>query len=435
MKKSFKKFGVIVLALAMVFALTIPAMAAEGEVDFTDTHGVVGAFTADNPTVQGRVVKLQKELTVYNADEATVNAPVMTYSYTITGLSESKALKDDGTMHNPQGPVAVLTKDASGLAPTITGVSLTNDIPLNASEAGTANKFPITIDFTSVTFPAAGVYRFQISETTTVDTKNAAGITDGGIAEILYLDVYVKGNNEIYGYVCFKNNNNIDGTDGTSVAGAEKTEGFTTGDTDGNGTVEADEMADKYYTFNVTVSKTLTGDDGMKDNQFPFSVDFTNASVTASIKTIVKPEGTATGSAKTGAVSALDDTPTIADGGSVKYIGIPVGVTAPTTVAVYETNNVTGTVYKSSFKVDNGTASTAKSISWEDTKNQSDTAELTVTANAADATAHTIAFTNVLEVISPTGVVIRVAPFAAMAGAGVLFLAISKKSKKEEEDA
>ena len=452
---NLKKIGAILLAV-MMMAMAAAAWADE---DMTDTNGVIGAFTAaDIPTVQDGAVLIYKEITAYNKDNSTVNAPALSYTYTITPLDGGKSITDAGgtTLHASGNPVAVLTKDSptgatisgsvdGGTTYTSGALTLTNAVQLTTADDGYANKFPIKIDFSGVDWPGAGVYRYQISESTAAGAKVAAGVTDGGIAETLYMDVYVKDGStsgyEIYGYTCFKTNDDIDGRSSTSnLTTIQKTEGFVTGDTDGDGTTETSEEADKYYTFNLEISKTLTGDQAQNSNQFPFSVDFTNASVTANI--LLKQETTAGGGITANlpaaaAVSSLDvstDNLKLANGAKVKYIGIPVGVTAGTTVAVYELNNVTGTVYKSSYVIDGGTASTAKSINWTATTNQSDTATLTITMNADDDTSHTIAFTNALEQISPTGYVARYAPYALMLIGGIVLLVIAKKHKKHSEE-
>jgi len=209
-----------------------------------------------------------------------------------------------------------------------------------------------------------------------------------------------------------------------------------TGDTDGDGKISDNEQADKYHTFNLTVSKTLVGDQAMNGHKFPFNVDFTNDSVTASI--LLKQETVAGGGITANlpaaaGVSGLDVTDLgLANGASVKYIGIPVGVGEVTSVEVYENNDVTGTVYKSSYKVDDGEASEAKSLSWEGDASKSDVARLE--AGITD-DAHTIAFTNTLEVISPTGVVLRFGPYALMLAGGLalLILAMRRRSLKAED--
>lgn len=456
---NLKKLGAIVLALVMVLAMGTTAFAAPESM--TNEAGVIGEFTSpDQPVAKDNAVLLYKEITAYNKDAFTVNAPAMEYTYDIAPGSAGKSVKDAGgtSLHATGTAVEVQTK-AGLIGATISGsvdgttftagkLTLTNAVQLTTADDGYANKFPLKVDFSGVTWTGAGVYRYVITESTADGAKAAAGITDGGISNILYMDVYVKdaataGQYEIYGYVCFKNDGNIDGTNNTSVTPAEKTEGFVTGDTNGNSSIDSDEQADKYYTFNLTISKTLLGDQAMNSHQFPFNVDFTNDSVTASI--LLKQETVASGGGITANLPAAAGVSTLdvadlklANHASVKYIGIPVGVTTATTAAVYERNDVTGTIYKSSYTVDGGAASSAKSLTWDSTNdaNKSDVANLpTLTANADDDVSHTIAFTNTLEVISPTGVVLRVAPYVLMLAAGVaLIVLFAVKRRKPAED-
>ncbi len=450
--KNLKKILAVVLAVVLMAAMSVTMFADES---MTGEGGVIGEFTnPDTPVGQDDAVILYKEITAYNKDASTVNAPAIEYTYTIAPGTAGKTVKDAGTaaLHASEQPAVVLTK--AGLAgATISGsvdggttyvagkLAFTNAVQLTTADNGAANKFPLKIDFSGVTWTGAGVYRYVISETTTAAAKTAAGITDGGIAETLYLDVYVMdgataGTYEIYGYVCFKADNNIDGTSTESLNAAEKTEGFVTGDTDGDGTLETTEMADKYYTFNLTISKTLNGDQAHNSNQFPFNVDFTNASVTANIllkQETVAGDGITANLPAAAAVSSLDVSGTnlkLANGASVKYIGIPVGVSAATTVAVYETNNVSDTIYKYTYAIDGGAASTAADIN---PNANSATATLnTIVADTDDEVSHTIAFTNTLETISPTGVILRIAPFAIILLAGVALFVIVRRRKVED---
>ena len=453
-----KKIGAIILAM-MMMAMCATAWATE--LPTLSGDGVVGDFTqADTPVAQGNAVLLYKEITAYNKDASTVNAPVIEYSYTIEPATGGNTVTDAGgtALHESGNPVTATTK-AGPAGATIAGsvdgttyvsgkLQLTNVVQLTTADDGYANKFPLKVDFSGVTWTGAGVYRYEITESTASGAKPAAGITDGGISETLYMDVYVKdsetaGQYEIYGYTCFKSSSDIDGTSEDSMNAAQKTEGFVTGDTDGSGKVETDEEADKYYTFNLEISKTLSGDQAMNTHKFPFSVDFTNDSVTANI--LLKQETTNGGGItanlpSAAGVSSLDVSETnlkLANGAKVKYIGIPVGVTAATTVAVYERNDVTGTIYKSSYQIDGGTASTAKNLTWNSTgdANKSYVATLsTITMNADDEVSHTIAFTNVLEQISPTGYVARYAPYGLMLIGGIVLLVIAKKHRKHTDE-
>ena len=481
--KMMKKIAAIVLAIMMIamvgLAYADPTTADMGGSGTED--GVIGEFTsADTPTIYNNYVILYKEITAFNAESSTVNAPTITYQYAIApgAAGSGDNLKDAGgaSLHATGNAVAVTTKAGQSGA-TISGatsttgtysrgeLALTPAVQLQTapSTAGYKNVFPLKVDFSGVTWNGAGVYRYIITETVNNATtdedstkqKNYAGIADGTSTNVRYLDVYVKdgttaGTYEIYGYVCFQTLGDIDGTSDSTVTKAAKTEGFVTdnGGTDGN----TELTADQYYTFNQTVSKTLVGDQAKNENDFPFYVNFKNSSVTAaiSIKSTTSENSASavdatalsgTLSATTGdpaTLTGISDNPGIDHQSNKKYIGIPVGITAATTVDVYETNNVSGTTYVSTYKIDTADYAGTKSISWDSTNNanKSNTAILSaITANDATNTAHTIDFKNTLELISPTGYVSRFAPYALILVGGIVLLVIAMKRKghKEEE--
>ena len=136
----------------------------------------------------------------------------------------------------------------------------------------------------------------------------------------------------------------------------------------------------------------------------------------------------------------------IKDGASVKYIGIPNG----TSVEVYETNDMTGVIYQvTTTLTPTGTApNTDNSVSWgnaptvavaqaaEKEAFQSTKATIATTADKDDDNAYAVAVTNRLLTISPTGVSLRVAPYALMLCAGLLLVFFSRrrKAKAESED-
>lgn len=484
--KMLRKISALVLAIMMI-AVVGAVWADDG--NMTGEDGVIGEFeSADTPTTYTDIVYLYKEIKAYNESASVVNAPAITYCYTIasdtTVSTTDSFVKDAGgsSLHVSEAAVQVKVKPGIG-SPTIAGsvnpsaatptyvngqLAFTTDVQFNTSPAGTANRFPLKVDFSSVNWTGAGIYRYVITETVntgTTDTestgqKNLAGIADGTISNMRYLDVYVKDGTptqsgdptyDVYGYVCFQNESaNIDATTGSSVTAAAKTEGFVA-DKGSDGTTDL--TADQFYTFNLKVGKTLSGDQAMNDNDFPFFVNIMNNTVTADVKLITSHHdveasttdtaGTLAGnlSTKTSEVlTGIADAPTIDHQSYMEYIGIPVGITGATSATVYEKNNVTGTTYISEFSIDEDTAlaTRKKMISWVSTEdaNKSIVANWAqVTMNQANtATNHSIQFTNTLEQISPTGYVSRFAPYALILVGGIVLLIIAKKRKPAKDD-
>ncbi len=461
--KQIKKISALVLALVLVLSLCVTAFAA-GEAELT--NGEVGGsttFATDKPTTQSKSVKIAKELTVYNKSETSINAPTISYTYAISAGSADINVTDATTDHANGTAVTVKTK--AGVTPnlvTLTGTSAntiawTPAETVDAADDGAANIKYLTVNFSDVVFGATGVYRYVITETPPTSYA-ASGVTETTSTvspHVRYLDVYVRPALEgftdgttaaqwdIYGYVCFVENEEITDAGDTATTGAVKTNGFVAGSND-----TTDYKADSYYTYNVTVSKTVTGDSFAKaTHAFPFTVIFTNATVTNAVDISSTTTGTVGGYADpdAGAPSSAKGILTLKDSSSVKYIGVPCG----TNVEVYETNDVAGVTYQVTTTVDGTTstaddtidvavisgttpttavAQTATKANYESTK-----ATFTPTVDTADAVDHTIAVDNALQLISPTGVVLRVAPFIVMLVAGIVILLVTRRYRRREE--
>ena len=462
MKNTMKKALALALAVLMMASLSV-AVFAEGEAELTG--GEVGGFTPtspDTPTVQNKTLILKKELTAYNANETTINAPTISYTYAITAGDAGVNVTDADSDHATGiGALTVPTKAGITAGVAITGtdentIAWANTETLNADTAGAANYKDLKINFSNVVFTGPGIYRYVITET--APNYAASGVTATTGTHTRYLDVYVKAADsftngstaeewDIYGYVCMYENKAITPDGDTTTTGAMKTNGFVAGTNDG--TVI---KADSYYTFNVTVSKTVQNDNYAKaTHAFPFTVIFTNAAVTQSVDISSATTGTTPDGFIDPAREALSDGNTkgvvsIKDGASVKYIGIPNG----TSVEVYETNDMTGVIYQvTTALTSTGTATTPdNSVSWGDKPTvavaqaaekeafQSTKATIATTADKDDDNAYAVAVTNRLLTISPTGVSLRVAPYALMLCAGLLLVFFSRrrKAKAESED-
>ncbi|MBO4747710.1 MAG: hypothetical protein IKX04_04735 [Clostridiales bacterium] len=448
MKKSLRKTGALIISMVMLLAIGGTVMA---DADMSGEGGVIGEFgTPDVATTQDKTVKIYKEITAYNPEDCTVNAPAITYEYTITHSAALAGadIYDASSRHDPASNVHSTTKEGIG-TPTITGTAagqlalVPGTDTLTASENGTANRFPLTISFENVDFTAAGagagVYRYQIDETTTEATKNASGIAEGAVANTLYMDVYVNGEGNVYGYVLFTNRTAaIDARtddDAAAASTAGKTEGFVGSKADqvkyGDPATDGS-TADKYYTFNLEVEKEVVNDAYTQNNhhEFPFTITLTNSTVTADVLPIMTVGQYATQTALTAAPIAGTWSPTIGHTGKITYVGIPTG----TTITIKETNDVTGVTYTS---VSTGADTNAASL---DIATGEDSNTATVNCNATALTAATenhtgadeVKFTNTMKMISPTGIIIRSAPYLLLFAAGAVLFILIRHGKKNE---
>lgn len=489
--KNIKRISALVLALIMVLALTATTLA-----DVSLTGGEVGGYTtADTQNVDDKVINLKKEITVYNPDEALVYGPAITYTYAITAASGSElvTITDDTDDHKSglATTVTAITPNGNTSAyPTMTGTSAntiawTNADVLDASADGTANYKNLSIDFSDVVFTAPGVYRYKITET--ANEYVTSGVTDGQIGNIRYLDVYVMrsdafteleakggtagktsyvaGDWKVYGYVCISPESVASNAGGTTnvTTSTAKTDGFVSVPESSSGAGDS-VTGDEYHTYNLTVGKKLMNDTTMNGHKFPFDVAWTAGAATGTFQFAVETTGNAqvtstneastakslsgvdasalkkVGSADVVGTADKDGTPSIANDGTVKYIGIPTGTKATVT----ETNDVVGTTYATTATETIGTGS-ATEVVWTGGTSAKSTDNKTATMDPSDTTIYAqasapaadsnvaIQVTNTLSIISPTGVAFRVAPYVLMLCAGIALVLITRRRENTEE--
>ena len=128
-----RKIGALILALVMVFALSATAFAADPVPSpAVLTGGEVGGYTSpDTQNLDNKKINIEKDLIVYNPDEALIYGPAITYTYTVAAGTSGVSITDATTDH------------ASGLSTsttTLSGVGVGTTLKVNdmVSATGTA---------------------------------------------------------------------------------------------------------------------------------------------------------------------------------------------------------------------------------------------------------------------------------------------------------
>lgn len=435
--KNIKKILAVLLAVMMVAALSVTALATGANSDGTlnDDNGI----TADT-----NVINIAKQIVFVNAENTNVREPNIVYTYTIATTAPGTAKITDknsieGTVK--AGPLAAVTGATTAITSTITFADTNTKVEATANGTNSASKYA-TFTFDASKFktgdPAVltpGIYRYKITESCN-PTKASVGITEAGTFNPdRFLDVYVKWNDartalEVYGYALFEGSEtqSIKSDELSSGDVSMKSKGYVDTDTNASDTNHAD--VDVYTTQNLHISKVTTGSLADKTWDFPVTITFTKASgLSDGIKMdfTVSGDGTLT---KTGTDTNSVDyvtmdvalNGTVDDEAVINITGIPAG----STVSMTEQNTTPDTYKTKAGTTSGGTDLLAEAIiAIGGTTGATSTQTFTTTQN--------IYLTNTLEAISPTGVVMRFAPFAIILAAGMMLLVLSRKSRKAED--
>ena len=442
----------LVLCLLMVLGMSTMALA-DGETALV--NGEAGAFEyKDTPQTQNKVLKLNKELVTYNKDNRPINAPTISYKYTIGAatIANGTTVTDSGDKHESGESVTapvyagVMTSSAPSIVYSAddTAVSWTCSEMVSANNQGVACVKYFLVDFSDVVFTHPGIFRYEITESlaNTSDTYAASGVTEStGIdaPHKRYVDVYVRAAEgftngstsdewDIYGFTCLYDNDSVEDSS------KKKTTGFVS-DSDN------DVTADSYYTFNVKITKQVENDAyGAANIEFPFTITFTNSAITKNVDISINSTATESWDPLASGLSGdgISGITKLKDDEYIQYIGIPCG----TSVAVYETNKATGTTYQVASVVtpdsdtDNPLSKSDSSVAYDETSSK---VIIPTTANKAETNEYSLVVTNTLLNISPTGLMFRYGPYFLMLIGGIALIALgikfARRSKTETEEA
>lgn len=451
----FKKICALVLAIAMVLAMGSVAMAA------TDTY--TGSDKTEATIVKGKTeIPLTKSIVFFNENKSGVYEPNITFSYAVEPATINDMTYTVTDDKNPAVEAYVHPGITDGVKGMNIAFSSDNYVETTAADGVEVEHTGyLTVDLTKFTKP--GVYRYKITESVTnpaTDTDNnaklqAAGLTarDSSYDNTRYLDVYIHYTSEdsttleMYGAVIFKSitsngQNNIIAKATEGTAATEKTTGFEPG-VGGHANKKTDPNVDKYTTYDFTVKKTVSGTMADKNHEFPFYVTVSNSISGAKFTYTAAGTETFTGMTLTNGAATLSaanfsigsdgkgSNLTLKHNDTIKLVGVPSNQTTELAVVIKEFND-TYDKYTPSADATNGdirmTAGTAMTA---DTGFDT-TSSFTVKTN--DVADQILTIDNKLDEISPTGVVLRVAPYVLILGAGIALLLISRRRKTASEE-
>ena len=427
-----KKLIIVLLALLTVASSIVPAFAQTNA--SADSDGVT--VTSENSLDIPKGIILEGSL-------ASVYSPNIVFTYEATAGAAASVTDTNGiTSVITPGVLAGIT-----LGGDTDNNNATGAVTFTSSEQAVGQITQnLTLTMNPSAFDKPGVYRYKITDTTSEAALFAAGITrPSDYDKEFFLDVYIKRGNdglEVFGYVLMDDAvDPVDSQTDKSAGFIDPSDPGSGGGGSGSGSTPAISM-DTYTTVDIQVTKQVTGSMGDVNHDFPFTIAIDNNGLSYYGK-----EGSAP--AVTDDLSSTSISAALHSGESYYLVGL-----SPKATVSYTEENDTPDTYTLTVKDsananvnDNATtpaAITGISIAPNGTKT---TATLNVsnypTANSASGTSTAVAvttasavtFTNNLDEISPTGVVLRIAPFVFMlaAGAFLLFLASRRKRSAENE--
>lgn len=363
-----KKFSRV---FAMILALTLcMAMAIPVLADMAVAANGTGSLTVKKNLIMDK-----------NA-----NVPAgATFHFELTAAEGNTAPDYDGVMEGVTVDGAAYTE--AGVNVVFTGEEETTDVTPAGADATVTQKYAtetFTIDFTGVDYKNPGVYHYELTET---DPEPPYSVTDEA-KQTQYIDVYVviddqTGELAIQTVVLYVTEEDLDAENTDS----HKNEGF---DND-------------YNTIDLTLTKTVAGNQGNRNEYFEFLIKLTDVAIDGTY--IITGE---TGEVKAGKIEVKDGkgeaTVWLKHDDSIAIEGLPAGTS-------YEI-------------VEQGAEDYETKVNGE----KADGKKATGTELAEDTA---VAYTNTRGGTIPTGILLTVAPFAALMVigiAGVLFVTLKKRN-------
>lgn len=393
-----KKKGIAMLALSLVMAFGMGSSAMAAAIG----DGVV---ESDSTTIT-----IPKGVTFINDEAVTSYGPGITYTYTVAPATVAAGTTiTDGTNTTTvhAGPAGGLTLDAASL-------TFGSGTTYTTSAAGVESTQNISMSVDLSQFTKPGVFRYVINDTTATSALYAAGITrDDNYDTDRYIDVFIKrGQNglEVAGYA-LKDEQDSNAKDPGFVSESPAEDG-TTVDTD------------RYETYNLVLTKQVAGAMGDTEHSFPFAATVAN-------------DGKSFSAGKTGAISDTSATAlsTALKHGESYYIK---GLSPRATISYQETNDTpdlyTVSAAGSSSAIaltENASAKTYTMSAAAVSSYVSSNSNSSVDVLGAETNVSEVTYTNTLEEVSPTGLILRYGMFFFMIAAAGLLILANRRSQEE----
>lgn len=405
-----KSIGAVVLASALTMSMGMPALAAES---YDTTIGGTKTTTFDKYLV------MDKQAEVPNAS--------FTYAVTAgTAKAYNVADKKFEILAGVDADKVTMAGVGSDTANTITykqGDATLNDENALVKDYDKATKKyakkTATLDFSACKFTEPGIYRYIVTES----GSNQGVTNDADLTRVV--DVYVNDASDasgnkltIAGYVL---HSNVDDAPDVSLGESNGSTGAYVG-------TKSQGFTNSYDTSDLSIKKEVSGNQASRDKYFEFTVNITGA-VRGTVYDVDLTKADATTQSNAATITANENK------------------TNPATLTVGEDGTVTQKFYLAhgqEIKIQ-GVAKGSKYKVTENAEDYKSTPADAISdeANKGDAPSGTVAsedihtgYLNTRNGVIPTGVVMAVAPFAAvtlLGGAGVVTMVMKKKKSSEEE--
>lgn len=365
-----KKVATVLTTAMLTAAMAIPVLA--------DTNG---SAEANGNAWQTSFTNI---FTVSQGDDAN-NLPAATFDYEIYPGS--------GTPATPDTP-----KINAGLA----GAWITDPSHPATIAGDTEDRQTVTVDFSECGFSSAGIYRYIITESSDVASNVSQDIVidiDNSNSGSYVMDVYVKKNGD--GFVPYSYIMSKGGTISSwDISQDSKKVNYTD---------KISTITNEYTTYNLKIDKKIVGD--LAANSFDFTIELGNMPKDVSFLQ--------DGNAYSGE-DAYTLIANLGNGKSTEIKGLPSTVSYKVQEAVNQLEGYSVTVVDSNEN--------KGSYNWIGA-DAFGNADATILGKADTA----IEFTNKLNSISPTGVVLRFGPYLLMLGAGAALFFLAMRRRKNED--